>query len=86
MATQPTSDQLQNQKTTHSDWDLDAYKITNVNNLVNFKWDYVAATYPDSTTEVFTFKEGGVSGTISGTITLTYTDSGKENLSSAARS
>lgn len=52
--------------------------------LINFKYDYVAVTYPDDTTDVFTFKTGGVSGTTQGTVTITYVDNTKALMSSAA--
>lgn len=48
-------------------------------------YDYVSVTYPSSTTESYVFKQGGSSGTIVATINLTYTDSTKENLSSAEK-
>lgn len=47
--------------------------------------DYIAVTYPTSSTEVYTFKQGGVSGTTVATMTVTYTDGTKENISSIAR-
>lgn len=49
--------------------------------LPSLSYDAVTVSYPDPTTEVFEFREGGVSGTILSTLTLTYTDSTKENLS-----
>jgi len=54
--------------------------------LVNFSYDYGSVAYPDSVTEVYTFKVGGSGGTTSGVITLVYTDSSKDSLSSFARS
>lgn len=38
--------------------------------------------YPDSVTEVYKFREGGVSGTVLKTLTLVYTTSTKEFLAS----
>lgn len=49
-------------------------------------YDYVSVSYPNSTTEVYTFKTGGSSGTTVATVTLTYTDSTKDNLSSVEKS
>ena len=48
-------------------------------------YDYIAVTYPTATSEVYTFKSGGASGTTVSTVTLEYTDSTKEDLSSATR-
>ena len=47
--------------------------------------DYVGVTYPDTITEVYTFKTGGSSGTTVQTITLVYTDSTKANLLSSTK-
>jgi len=48
-------------------------------------YDYIAATYPNSTTEVYTYKSGGSSGTIVGTVTVTYSNSSKETLTSVEK-
>lgn len=43
--------------------------------------DAVSAEYPNSTTEVFKYRQGGLSGTVLRTVTITYTDASKETLS-----
>ena len=48
--------------------------------------DYIAVTYPTATTEVYTYKVGGSGGTTVATVTVTYTDSTKENISSVDKS
>jgi len=48
-------------------------------------YDYVAVTRPSDTTEVYTYKNGGASGTTVGTLTVTYTDSTKNNIASILR-
>lgn len=53
--------------------------------LVTEKFDYVAASYPDTITEVYTYKNGGASGTVVATVTLVYTNSTKANLSTVTR-
>jgi hypothetical protein len=50
---------------------------------VNF--DFIGATYPNTTTEVYEYKLGGPSGTLQATVTVTYTDASKEVFSSAYR-
>lgn len=47
--------------------------------------DYVSVAYPNATTEVFTYKVGGSGGTTVATVTLTYTDSTKESLSTVEK-
>jgi len=59
--------------------------VTTLNSLVLEAYDYIAITYPSTITEVYTFKTGGVGGTTVATVTLTYTDATKNNLSSAAK-
>ena len=54
--------------------------------MINFEYDYVTITYPNTTTEVYIFKTGGSGGTTTGTITLVYTDSGKSSLSTVTKS
>lgn len=53
--------------------------------LVTLPHDYVSVAYPVNTTEVFTFKTGGSGGTTVATVTVVYTDSTKENLSSVTK-
>lgn len=52
--------------------------IASGNLLAGVVFDYVKGTYPDSTTEVYTFRSGGSGGTISAVITVTFTDLTKE--------
>jgi hypothetical protein len=60
-------------------------KTSTINCLIQDKYDYVAVTYPTTTTEVFTFKLGGVSGTTVSTVTITYTDANKSYISSVVK-
>jgi hypothetical protein len=48
-------------------------------------YDFLSVAYPDATTETYTFKTGGASGTTSAIVTVVYTDSTKENLSSVTK-
>lgn len=51
------------------------------NTLITEPFDYIAATYPSGTQEVYTYKLGGSGGTIVGIITVNYTDATKNTLS-----
>lgn len=53
--------------------------------LAGVKYDYVSVAYPDTVTEVYTFKYGGSGGTTSATITIVYTDATKEFLSTVTK-
>lgn len=53
--------------------------------LVSENFDYIAVSYPSATEEVFTYKSGGAGGTIVATITVTYTDGTKANVSSVEK-
>lgn len=51
--------------------------------LITQAYDRVDVSYPSSTTEVYTFRASGV---VISTVTVTYTDSTKENISSVVKS
>ena len=53
--------------------------------LVTEEYDYIGVAYPDSDTEVYTYKKGGSGGTTVSTVTVNYTDDTKVNVSSVAR-
>lgn len=66
-----------------------ARRVTNVgmgNLLEGVVFDYIGAAYPDTTTETYTYKNGGSGGTTVATITVIYTDTTKEFISSVTRS
>lgn len=48
-------------------------------------YDYVSIAYPNDTTEVFTFKIGGSGGTTTNTVTITYVDSTKVQMSTVTK-
>ncbi len=45
--------------------------------FIDFAYDYVVLTNPNSTTDLWTFKTGGSGGTTVGTVTIVYTDTTK---------
>lgn len=59
--------------------------VTSVNSLVSERYDYIGVTYPTGTSEVYTFRYGGVAGTIVATVTVVYTTATKELLSSVTK-
>ncbi len=48
-------------------------------------YDYIGASYPNSTTEVYTSKSGGSGGSTQQVVTVVYTDATKANISSVTR-
>lgn len=60
-------------------------KTTSNNTLVTEKYDYVGIAYPTATSETYTYKLGGSSGTLVATVTITYVDSTKAQVSSIAK-
>lgn len=56
-----------------------------ISSLVPEKRDYIGVTYPDDTTEVYTYKLGGASGTTVATVTVVYTTECKEHILSVTR-
>lgn len=61
------------------------YNVNAGNLLEGIVFDYIGASYPTSTSEVFTYKIGGSGGTTQATITVVYTDATKEFISSVTR-
>lgn len=60
-------------------------KTIQENNLIQVEYDYVGVTYPTTTSEVYTYKTGGSGGTTVSTVTIVYTDTTKDNITSVAR-
>ena len=54
--------------------------------LVSEAFDYIGVSYPDTETETYTYKTGGSGGTTVATVTVVYTTSSKDVLSSVTRS
>jgi len=50
------------------------------NALITGPFDYICVTYPDTSTEVYTYKLGGASGTLVGTVTVLYSDAITKNI------
>ncbi len=49
------------------------------------KYDYVVVTYPTTTSEVYTFKTGGAGGTTVAVVTIVYTDTTKDFISTVTK-
>ena len=64
-----------------------AVRIGGTGTLVEgLKYDSISATYPDTTTEVYRYYEGGLAGTLVGTVTVVYNSSTKNEIVSVVRS
>ena len=50
------------------------------------EYDSLSASYPTSTTEIYTYYQGGLSGTLVATVTVTYTTASKNEIVSVVRS
>lgn len=61
-----------------------AVRHVNVGSLIKFDFDYYEVAYPVATQEVYTYKRGGASGTVVGTVTINYTDGTKASILNAA--
>lgn len=48
-------------------------------------YDYIGVTYPDTVTETYTYKSGGSSGSTVAVVTVVFTNSTKEFISSLER-
>lgn len=66
--------------------DDDAIRVKPIaGSLVTELFDAITVTYPSSTVEVYAYRTGGVSGSIVATVTVTYTTSTKDVLTSVVR-
>lgn len=59
--------------------------VSVVSGLSIAKHDYMSYSLTNPTTEVFTYKVGGVDGTVVNTVTIVYTDSTRETVSSVTK-
>ena len=48
-------------------------------------FDYIDTSFPNTVTEVYEYRNGGVGGSLEATITVIYTDASKKTISSVAR-
>lgn len=55
------------------------------NLLEGVNYDFIKATYPTTSSETYTFRNGGSGGTITAVVTVTYTDDSKAILDSVER-
>lgn len=64
---------------------LDVNATVSIGALVTEPFDYISAAYPDSVTEVYTYKLGGAAGAPVAVVTVVYVDSTKEELVSVTK-
>lgn len=53
--------------------------------LGGIKFDAVSVAYPNNTTEVYSYYEGGLTGTLKATVTIVYNSPSKTEISSIVR-
>lgn len=85
-----TGDNIEAKRVAPYYWDGSGWQRQPLSNggqagLVTSPYDYIAATYPDSVTEVYTFKSGGSDGTTVAVITIVYTTADKDILSTVTK-
>jgi hypothetical protein len=61
-----------------------ALRQINAGSLIKFDFDYYAVAYPTATQEVYTYRTGGPSGTVVGTVTINYVDGTKARVANAS--
>lgn len=64
----------------------EALQVTNLGSLVPESFDFISASYPSATQEVYTYKTGGSGGTTVATVTINYVDATKEQIVDITRS
>ena len=58
---------------------------SNLVDLQNPHFDAVSVTYPDTVTEIYSFRKGGLTGDIALVVTIVYTDATKALVSTITR-
>jgi hypothetical protein len=53
--------------------------------LAGVSYDHISASYPNSVTEVYSYKTGGSGGATVATVTVVYTSGSKNNVLSVTR-
>ncbi len=71
-------------------WGYDAatdtsFRLGGLGKLVTEKFDHITASYPDGVTEIYVFRTGGSGGATVATVTVVYTSSSKQLISTVAR-
>ena len=64
---------------------FDGLNPVNPNPLGLKSYDYVSMAISPSTTETYTFKSGGASGTVTNTVVIVYTDSTRADISTVTK-
>jgi len=77
--------QREQDKFVQTDAGSTAVRTLSIGSLIPQEYDYIAATYPSTSTEVYTYKTGGVGGTTVAIITVVYTSDTKQVITSVAR-
>lgn len=82
-----TGDNIQAKRVVGYGWDGSAWGRQGLGaaGFITSSYDYVSVAYPNDTTEVFTFKIGGSGGTTTNTVTITYVDSTKAQMSTVTK-
>lgn len=80
----PTVKDLESQKFVNPNSGNPAVRVTDTALLSGVSWDYVEQSQ-DTTTDTWTFKSGGSTGSTTAVVVITYTDSGKDTISSVER-
>jgi hypothetical protein len=77
-------DQAQIFQDIHND-ETDSINVRNIGSLVPEAYDAILKTNTSATVETFTYYLGGLAGSLIATVTVTYTDSTKDDLVSVVR-
>lgn len=84
-----TGDNISAKKTANYNWNSSTSKwerqVAGGGRIVHEQFDYISRTLTNSTTETYTYKLGGSAGTTVATITIVYTDSTLQTISTVEK-
>lgn len=80
-----TNDAAQEVRMLRVDSITDELLVTGGGGLALAEYDYVSVAYPDTVTEIYTFNVGGSGGITVNTVTIVYTDTTKNYISTVTK-
>lgn len=86
MAFSPNIDDRERDKFFETDDGETAVRVGGVGSFLDgITYDALSATYPDAVTEIYSYFEGGLAGTLKATVTVVYVNSDKDDVLTVVR-
>ena len=80
ISARPAADLTDGDVTSTEIGDKRSLDMLSISNAIRVQWDAITVTFPDTVTEVYSYRTGGTSGTIVAVATAIYTNTSKDDL------